>query len=227
MKRNLLVFDIDDTLTKSEDQHQTAYVSAMKQFGIKNINQDWKTYDHYTDSYILKVNYENNLTDKFDLSFINEFEVVMANELLKLQPTAEIKGATSMMDFIKHKSDYAICFATGSLLQPALLKLNHAGIQYELPIVMGSNSTFERESIIKNAIEAAKKHYQVNSFNHIISVGDGLWDVKAAQNLGLHFIGIGSKNHQNFMAQKVKSYIHDWTSFDLERVEKELNIQHN
>lgn len=227
MKRNLLVFDIDDTLTKSEDQHQTAYVSTMKQFGINNINQDWKTYDHYTDSYILKVNYENNLTDKFDLSFINEFEIVMAKELLKLKPTDEIKGAGAMMEYIKHDTDYAICFATGSLLQPALLKLDHAGIQYDRPLVMGSNIIFEREGIIKKAIEAAKEHYKIETFENIISIGDGLWDVKAAQNLGLYFIGIGAKNHQNFIKQKVKSYIHDWTSFDLQRVEKELDILHN
>ena len=57
-KKNLIVFDIDDTLTKSEDQHQTAYVSTMHHFGITNINQNWKTYLHHTDSYILKENYE-------------------------------------------------------------------------------------------------------------------------------------------------------------------------
>ena len=38
MIENLIVFDIDDTLTKSEVQHQHAYVETMNYFGIKKIN---------------------------------------------------------------------------------------------------------------------------------------------------------------------------------------------
>ena len=57
---NLIVFDIDDTLTKSEYQHQLAYVNTMKEFGITDINENWREYTHHTDSYILKKNYENN-----------------------------------------------------------------------------------------------------------------------------------------------------------------------
>ena len=59
-KKNLIVFDIDDTLTKSEYQHQKAYVDTMVDFGILEINQDWKSYENVTDSFILKENYEMN-----------------------------------------------------------------------------------------------------------------------------------------------------------------------
>ena len=37
---NLIVFDIDDTLAKSEYQHQLAYVNAMKEFGITELKID-------------------------------------------------------------------------------------------------------------------------------------------------------------------------------------------
>ena len=81
---NLIVFDIDDTLTKSEYQHQLAYVNAMKAFGISKINSNWKEYEHHTDSYILKGNYENNLSDSFDFSFVSKFEIKMTELILSL-----------------------------------------------------------------------------------------------------------------------------------------------
>ena len=92
-KRNLIVFDIDDTLTKSESQHLFAYVNTMKHFGITKINQDWKNYKNVTDSFVLKENYEANFNDLFSFDFISEFEKVMTQELEKLPPTHEIKGA--------------------------------------------------------------------------------------------------------------------------------------
>ena len=73
---NLIVFDIDDTLTRSEHQHQLAYVNAMYDIGITQINQNWGDYKHHTDSYILKENYEKNLPQKFDFSIIPEFDFV-------------------------------------------------------------------------------------------------------------------------------------------------------
>ena len=64
MIENLIVFDIDDTLTKSEVQHQHAYIEAMKHFGINNINQNWTDYKHMTDSFILKENFERKAQTK-------------------------------------------------------------------------------------------------------------------------------------------------------------------
>ena len=73
VKKNLIVFDIDDTLTKSETQHQTAYVNAMMHFGMTEINQDWKSYQNVTDSYILKEVYELNFQKSFELENDSRF----------------------------------------------------------------------------------------------------------------------------------------------------------
>ena len=86
-KKNLIVFDIDDTLTKSEYQHQKAYVDTMIDFGISEINQDWKSYENVTDSFILKENYEMNFQKKFDFSFIPKFESKDAALLSAFQPS--------------------------------------------------------------------------------------------------------------------------------------------
>ena len=222
---NLIVFDIDDTLTKSEYQHQLAYVNTMKEFGITEINQNWNEYKHHTDSFILKENYENNLHEKFDFSFIEKFENRMTELILSLKKVSEIKGAKNIIEFFAIKTDYAISFATGSLLKPAYVKLNQSEIKYNDKLVVGSNGIYEREGIVEKAIERAKDFHQVKSFSNIISVGDGIWDLKTARNLGLHFIGIGMKNYSDFEREGVKVHIKDWNEFDLTQTEQKLGIK--
>jgi phosphoglycolate phosphatase-like HAD superfamily hydrolase len=221
---NLIVFDIDDTLTKSEDQHQLAYVNAMKDFGITDINQNWKDYKHHTDSYILKQNYEHNFSKKFEFSFIEAFENRMTDLLLSLKTVSEIKGAKSMIESFSNNTNYALAFATGSLIKPALIKLKQSEIKHNPLLVVGSNGIYEREGIVEQAIERAKDIYKVNTFKNIISVGDGLWDLKTARNLGLHFIGIGMKNYEDFKKEHIKVHLEDWTNFKLSRAEQKLGI---
>ena len=163
-KKNLIVFDIDDTLTKSEYQHQKAYVDTMIDFGISEINQDWKSYENVTDSFILKENYEMNFQKKFDFSFIPD-------------------------------------------------------------LIEASNTIFTRENIVKSAIEKAKNYFQVTTFEHIISVGDGIWDLKTARNLGIHFLGIRKKSLAYFQQEKIKSYITDWSEFNFDKIQSELGIK--
>jgi phosphoglycolate phosphatase-like HAD superfamily hydrolase len=223
-KKKLIVFDIDDTLTKSEDQHQTAYVDTMRHFGIHDVDQNWKHYLHHTDSYILKENYERNKPDLFHLSFIGEFEKEMTSRILALPKTTEINGAADIIRYFLNETDYGICFATGSLVKPAFVKLEQAGIPFIPELVVGSNHFYSREEIVKNAMDRAKDFYKVDIFEHSISVGDGIWDLKTARNLDIHFIGILDKNLTDFRKAHIKCHIQDWQDFDLSKMEKQLGI---
>ncbi|WP_272151946.1 HAD family hydrolase [Tenacibaculum aiptasiae] len=223
-KKNLIVFDIDDTLTKSENQHQTAFVEAMISSGITNINKDWKSYKNMTDSYILKKNYEHNFNKEFDFSMMPEFEKKMTEHLLSLQEAKEILGAKAIVDFFMNETDYAICFATGSLLEPALIKLQQAEINFIPDVIETASSFYTREEIVKSAIEKAKKYFQIDEFEAIISVGDGIWDLKTAHNLGVHFLGIRNKNLEDFQQHNIKSHIVDWSHFDFQKIQTELEI---
>jgi len=222
---NLIVFDIDDTLTKSEYQHQLAYVNTMNEFGITQIDTNWKEYTHHTDSFILKENYERNHDLKFDFSIVSAFENQMTNTILSLEEVSEINGAKNIVEFFNEQTDYAIAFATGSFLKPARVKLKQAEIKFNEELVIGSNEFFEREEIVKEAIIQAEKYHNVNHFNEIISVGDGIWDLKTARNLGVHFIGIGMKNYADFQKNNIKVHIEDWNDFNLSLIEEKLGIR--
>ena len=71
-------------LQKVKINIKQAYVNTMIDFGITEINQDWKSYPNVTDSHILKLNYEANFNKEFNLSFIPEFEKRMTERMLAL-----------------------------------------------------------------------------------------------------------------------------------------------
>lgn len=219
---NLIVFDIDDTLTKSAYQHQLAYVNSMKEIGITKINQNWKEYKHHTDSYILKVNYENNLSDKFDFKLLKNFEKIMTEIMKTFEPVKEINGAKNFVDYLRNEKKYALTFATGSLFQPAILKLEQANIWHDKNLVASSNQFYEREEIVSDAIEKAKQYYNVTDFENIISIGDGLWDMKTAKNLNVSFIGVGTKNYEDFKKENIEIHTENWENFDFEIAENKL-----
>lgn len=220
---NLIVFDIDDTLTKSESQHQTAFIEAMQYFGINSIDTNWSKYKHHTDSYILSVNYERNLKSDFQFDFIQAFEAMML-EYIQLLPKFEaINGAPAIVKAIAKSEDYFACFATGSLLEPAYLKLEQAKIPHNRNVVVSSNNIFDREGIVAQAIKQAKQVAGVEQFQHILSVGDGIWDLNTAKNLGVSFLGIGNKNLAAFQAANIKNHIEDWQNFKLDNFRKLLD----
>ncbi|CAM1357281.1 MULTISPECIES: HAD family hydrolase [Tenacibaculum] len=224
-KKNLIVLDIDDTLTKSEDKHTDSLLFAMKHFGITEVNTDWKTYKNATDSYIFSVNYEKTHQKKFDFGFIPEFEKVMTEHFLSYPDTPEIEGAQKMVDFFINETNYGVCFATGSILQPAFLKLQQANINLIPQVLEASNTIFTREDIVKSAIEKAKNYYHTSNFENIISFGDGLWDVTTAKNLDIHFVGVNDKNISDFKKMNIKHHISNWTQFNLNDTEKKLGIK--
>jgi beta-phosphoglucomutase-like phosphatase (HAD superfamily) len=52
----LVVFDIDGTLTASVNVHQIAILRALERFGLQEIDTDWGSYLHFTDSWIFQAN---------------------------------------------------------------------------------------------------------------------------------------------------------------------------
>jgi phosphoglycolate phosphatase-like HAD superfamily hydrolase len=168
--------------------------------GIKNVDTNFSNYKYHTDSYGLKWNYERNFNKPYNKNLLKVFEDLLYNELTKHPPVSEIKGAKNCVNKLL-KSNFAIAFATGSLLRPAKLKLDQCEIWYEKSLIATSSISFDRETFVLQAIENAKKYFEVELFEQIYSIGDGIWDLETAQKLNLDFIGIG-KPHKEKLIEK-------------------------
>lgn len=195
-RQRLIVFDIDGTLTDSVDIHHRAFYKSLHELGVKEIDKEFHDYKHYTDLHIAKVIFEKDRNEPFSQEKALEFEELLLKNM-NSSSVSEIKGAFKLIDHLKTDQDFSFCFATGSMLLPALFKLESSLLNVNKELVIASNNIEERERIVQTSIEKCKDFYQIGKFDQIISIGDGLWDLKTAENLGLEFIGVGEKNRKS------------------------------
>lgn len=214
MKKNkLIVFDIDGTLTDSVSIHQRLFVLALKQIGVDEVPVSLNNFKHHTDSYIAKEIYENVTGKVFNVEELIDFENFLFEELKK-EVINEIKGAKKLIKYLETSTDFGICFATGSLLKLAKFKLQSIDIVCEgSQLTASDNICYSRERIVRKAISKAERYYNVSKFKKVISVGDGIWDLKTAKELGVDFVGVGEKNKKELLDVGAKYCYKNCTSF--------------
>jgi phosphoglycolate phosphatase-like HAD superfamily hydrolase len=203
-KHSLIVFDIDGTLTDSVFIHQAAFRFALDAFGFAEYNTHWGSYLHHTDSYIFSEIFKTQKNRGPNEKELSDFEGILFNKIiadLKGNFIQEIHGATKFVNTLQ-EAGYDIVYATGSLTRPAKLKLEHIGIKIEEQLLISSNTIHSREELVNLAIEKAGKFHQ-REYLKIISIGDGLWDLKTADNLRIEFVGIANKKLLEYGAAAV------------------------
>ncbi|WP_103068847.1 HAD family hydrolase [Aquimarina sediminis] len=212
MKNTLFIFDIDGTLTDSVPMYLISVTKSMMAMGISNIDTDYNSYKHHTDSYALRYNYERNFKKEYSDRLLHDFETNLIYQMSTFDPVKEIEGAKSLIQFFRDEQ-IPFCFATGALPKPAIIKLNQCDIWYDERLLATSKTHESREGFVMDAIERAKTFYKKEGFERIISVGDGIWDLKTAQNLSLDFVGIGDNNKATLVENGATNCFANLTDF--------------
>jgi phosphoglycolate phosphatase-like HAD superfamily hydrolase len=189
----LAIFDIDGTLTKTNDVDTQCFVKTFAlEFDIKDINTNWASYGHTNDSGItLQIFYEflGRVPEESELSRLQHRFVDLLQECYTADNTlfAEIPGATVMLRKLAETEDWAIAFATGGWSASACMKLDSAGLDVAQLPTASADDSISREDIVKTAILRAKAVYNQLDFEKIVYIGDGIWDVLTAVQLQRRF----------------------------------------
>jgi phosphoglycolate phosphatase-like HAD superfamily hydrolase len=192
----LVMFDIDGTLTESNDLDDQSYLQALSEvFGFSKVSSDWTSYSHVTDACILKEVCQQQLGR---VPFLAEVEVFQKRflELLAEGTAASgdikpVSGALKMLTWLMESSNHAVAYAGGAWAESAIFKLQSAHLPiHHIPYAF-SDDDDSREGIIAVALARAEKHYG-QSFSNIVYIGDGVWDVRSARKSGYAFVGIAS-----------------------------------
>jgi phosphoglycolate phosphatase-like HAD superfamily hydrolase len=191
---NLVVFDVDGTLTETTRVDTDCFVRALDRvFGFKEVDTDWSVYKHVTDSGVLHEIHESRVGRGPLVSEVARFRehfVTLLTQAWHESPFAGVPGAAECLEVLSESEEYRVALATGGWRDSARLKMASAGMCYDNYPSASADDSIERETIIKLSIErAAQRHGQ---FDGIVYVGDGVWDARACRNLGLPFIGIGA-----------------------------------
>ena len=71
-----------------------------------------------------------------------------------------------------------------------------------------------REDILATAIAHARSWYGQEDFRHIVYIGDGIWDVRAARQMNLAFLGVAAGEREMALrAEGATAIIQDFTNF--------------
>jgi beta-phosphoglucomutase-like phosphatase (HAD superfamily) len=183
----IALFDIDGTLTASNEIDSICFADAFRDvFGI-DIDTDWNAYEHTTDRGIATQALRRawgREPDEDDLSRHRARFIQLLDE--RMPALDEIAGARQFVTELLARG-WRLAFCTGAWSDSARLKLARAGFDISVPLTSCDDDA-SREAILLRGIALAADGEQ----DVVVSFGDGPWDVRAARNLQLAFVGIAT-----------------------------------
>jgi phosphoglycolate phosphatase-like HAD superfamily hydrolase len=217
----LAIFDIDGTLTNTNSVDNECFLQALSEaHTITEINTDWATYPHTTDSGITLHIFQEKFGRSPEDSELAKFKCCFVNMLSEQYQSnsssfAEIAGASIALNRLKRESDWAVAIATGCWRESALLKLRAAKIDIDGIPAAYAEDGLSREEILQATVSQSLKQYSLSSFGKIVSIGDGLWDVRTARRLNLTFLGVGCGESAAMLHQAgARHVIKDFADYD-------------
>lgn len=195
----LVVFDIDDTLTRTMDVDTDCFIQAVRdilEFDL--VGMSWDDFPDVTDTAVLDVIYRRvtgtGPTPSDSVRFIDHFSGLLEAEYERNAGRFEaVPGSGDLLGHLRARDDWRVALATGAWRRTAEFKLARAGLfDAELPLAT-SDDHHTRAGIFETAV-ARSVGDGAPGFDRIVAVGDGSWDVVTARTLQVAFIGIGSES---------------------------------
>lgn len=186
-----VMFDIDGTLVESTGFDYICFISAVKTVLGKDIDHDLSNYEHVTHTGIVNAIIDPEmtaperlrLTAAVERQFVSNIEEYISRHQIKA-----IAGAATFIKNLRSQQNVTISIATGSWYEPAIMKLDAAGIEVsDLPMAT-SNDHYDRSTIM----QMARARSVTDETTACTYFGDGAWDKAACQKLGYNFVLVGN-----------------------------------
>jgi phosphoglycolate phosphatase-like HAD superfamily hydrolase len=195
---HLIVFDIDGTLTDTNAVGAEGFWQAAREvLRLPPNHPRWlDEVEHYTDlgiaSQHCKIAFGRDLmASEIDLLKRRLVASLDAAVLANAECIRAMPGAADVLAAIGSRSDFCAAIATGCFLASAEFTLRKAGLFDGSISMAGCDDASSREAIMLSAARKAGAKHGCQ-FSAVTYVGDGVWDIRAARNLGWGFIGIAS-----------------------------------
>jgi phosphoglycolate phosphatase-like HAD superfamily hydrolase len=215
---NLAIFDVDGTLTNTNDIDALCYVRAVdEEFGIDAAGLDWGDYTFVTDIGITHQMFQ----ERFGRAPSDDEIGRLQGRLLRLleeahgispEAFAEVAGAAVALDWLRRQPDWTVAIATGCWQRSARMKLRAARIAAdEIPAAFCEDG-HSREEVVQAALARALEARRVDTFERVVSIGDGVWDVTTAVRLNLPFVGVRIDGREGALRRRgVTHVVRDYT----------------
>ena len=216
----LAIFDIDGTLTETNGVDSVCFVQAAADaHSVTEVSTDWDGYAHTTDSYIIRELFRGRFGRAPDDGELSEFKSRFVSLLEDYRARdaslfAEVGGAAEALKRLRREPGRALAIASGCWRVTGLMKLSAAGLELDDAPAAFAEDGLSREEILLAAVRRASEFYGRESFERVVSLGDGLWDVRAARNLGFPFVGVGrGADAETLRAAGASHVVEDFTDY--------------
>ena len=198
----VLVFDIDGTLTATNDVDEQLFGAAIRAVFPDVPAVPFTEFTEFTDTAILREICEAyssrdypSVEEDVQRHFVAGLEAAVADDPGAFLP---IPGACEIFTAVRD-AGWAPAIATGAWRRSAELKLTAAGIPIaEVPLSTSSEAV-RRVDIIRRAVECVASGEEATE---VVYVGDGPWDVRACRELGIGFVGRSTPETEGLLAQE-------------------------
>ena len=183
--RGVALFDIDGTLTATNEVDRDCFLAAfLQEFAITEIDSDWLGYEQTTDRGITAEILRRASRSQGEEELARHRRRFV--DLLRTcaQQIRPIAGAAPFLDRVE-RAGWEVAIVTGAWSDSARVKLEAAGLGGRE--VVSCDRFAARADIVRCALDGR---------HPAVLFGDALWDLRAAQEVGIGFIGIGDKTQR-------------------------------
>jgi len=193
----IVIFDIDGTLTATSAVDEQCFVKALHEvWGVRDVEPDWSLYPHCTDRGIAGHVFRQAFGRRVKAAevaalrerFVSLLQQALGADATCFRPTPGADGALAALGI----EGCPVGIATGGFRRSARLKLAAAGLDVRGIPIASSEDGLARESIVRRAVSRVEAAWDGDARGEVVSLGDGVWDVRTARNLGVPFVGIGT-----------------------------------
>lgn len=186
------MFDIDGTLVKSFQFDEACFIDAVREVTGLEIERDWASYPHVTDTGILRTFIERQArhlqADELEQQVKPVFVEKIRQHLLRFGIQA-VAGSLSFINELAADERFSISIATGGWEETAKLKLAAAGFATSELVIASASDHYSRKEIMRHSLSRAG----FKQGDPLTYFGDAEWDVRACEELGVKLVIIGDK----------------------------------
>jgi phosphoglycolate phosphatase-like HAD superfamily hydrolase len=194
--RRLAVFDIDGTLTDTNAVDDECFTHAVADvLRLDAAALDWSWAPHITDSGLLRWLAERHRgrrptpeeADAVRHRFLELLRAQLAAAPARFRP---VPGAPTVLRAVR-AAGWDVAVATGGWEASARLKLTAIGVDPSGQALASAGDAETRPEILRLAAHRATG--SATGPARVVSIGDGVWDVRAAAVLGWPFVGVAAE----------------------------------
>ena len=190
--RDLIIFDVDGTLVDAIALDNDCFDRAFSETAGRALTEEmWSQFKEVTAPAIIQQALGNAWPDmlatkmRIKNSFLDKLQQGYEQDRASIQA---FPGAVALLSGLQKNPDVGVAIATGCWRETAQFKLTSAGFDLSnIPFACASDCNKRAEIILL----AAERTGQ--SIERAVYVGDGVWDLRAARQLGVPFIGVGRR----------------------------------